>query len=396
MPPRAPDRPLFLRDPESRLVAGVAGGLAARIGVERVVVRAALGLLALAGGAGLVLYAALWALSAEPGPEDVLVRRPVTPRHTIGCVLVTIGGVLLLQRSGLVLAPGVIIPIGFAAAGVAVVWARSDDDERARAARDPVQALLVGRRSLLRLAVGCALLLVGIVLPFAHAHAFSSTKSGTLAAMASGAGLLVLLGPWSVRLYRQLAEERRRRIRSDERAELSAHLHDSVLQTLALIQRSDAPADVIALARRQERELRAWMLGRSEVGESDLRGALDVVVDRVEAQYDVTVETVVVGDCETDERVEALLAAASEAIVNAARHAGVRSVSVYVEVLSNELVAYVRDEGNGFDRGAVAPDRRGIADSIEGRIRRAGGRAAVRSTEGRGTEVELHVPRTSS
>ena len=221
------------------------------------------------------------------------------------------------------------------------------------------------------------------------------TRAALLAVVVTAAGLGLILGPWIVRLARDAAEERRQRIRSEERAEIAAHLHDSVLHTLALIQRSEAPVEITALARRQERELRAWLGGRPSVeAEVDLRGAVDAMASRVEENHHVTVDTVVVGDAPVDERVRALILACQEAVTNAGRHAGAPRVSLFLEADSDAITAYIRDQGRGFDPAAVPRDRRGIAESIVGRMRRQGGTATILSRPGEGTEVQLRLPRT--
>ncbi|HYL51104.1 MAG TPA: ATP-binding protein, partial [Acidimicrobiia bacterium] len=190
---------------------------------------------------------------------------------------------------------------------------------------------------------------------------------------------------------------RRERIRADERAEVAAHLHDSVLQTLALVQRrANDPREVVRLARMQERELRSWLLaggGPADTnGSASLGVALEEVAAAVEAERGVPVEVVRVRDCPFD-GMEALVLAAREAIVNAAQHSGANSVSVYLEVEADEATIFVRDRGSGFELGGVPDDRGGIRNSIVGRMTRAGGHAAVRSTPGEGTDVELVLPR---
>jgi signal transduction histidine kinase len=210
--------------------------------------------------------------------------------------------------------------------------------------------------------------------------------------VASALGLI--LAPFVVRLVRSLATERSERIRSQERAEVAAHLHDSVLQTLALVQkRADDPRAVAALARSQERELRAWLSGRVPGDTKRLGTALEAAAGEVEHDHGVPVEVVVVGDREVDAGVQALVAAAREAMVNAAKHAGVDSgpISLYAEAADGHVEVFVRDRGNGFEPGAVPADRRGIAESIVGRMARHGGRARIRSTPGEGTEVELSL-----
>jgi signal transduction histidine kinase len=202
--------------------------------------------------------------------------------------------------------------------------------------------------------------------------------------------LAVIFAPFVVRLGRSLAAERSERIRSQERAEVAAHLHDSVLQTLALVQkRADDPRAVAHLARRQERELRNWLLGRADSGSGTVRAALEASAAEVEEAHGASVDVVAVGDRELDERGIALVAAAREAMVNAAKHAG-GAVSVYAESNDEHTKIFVRDRGAGFEPDAVPADRRGIAESIVGRMERHGGRATVHSSP-EGTEVELEL-----
>jgi signal transduction histidine kinase len=193
-----------------------------------------------------------------------------------------------------------------------------------------------------------------------------------------------------VRLLRSLTEERSERIRSQERAEVAAHLHDSVLQTLALVQRSDDPQQVAALARRQERELRAWLAGRPAPGQAArLAPALEAAAVDVEEHHGVPVEVVVVGDRELDPATEAVVAAAREAMTNAAKFGDGSTVDVYAESSPEALRVFVRDRGPGFDPTAVPEDRRGVRESIVGRMERHGGRALITSDPATGTEVEL-------
>jgi signal transduction histidine kinase len=182
---------------------------------------------------------------------------------------------------------------------------------------------------------------------------------------------------------------------------MAAHLHDSVLQTLTLIQRhaDEAPGRARMLARRQERELRAWLFDDRAPADGrpdHLVAALEAVVTEVEDRHEVEVDLVVVGDAELDRRLEGLVAAVREATNNAARHAGVEVVSVYVEVEADRVTAYVRDRGRGFDLSAVEPGRLGVSESIIGRMARHGGRAEVHSTPGEGTEVVVEVGRPST
>jgi signal transduction histidine kinase len=210
-------------------------------------------------------------------------------------------------------------------------------------------------------------------------------------------GLALIIGPWIMRLARQLSEERRERIRAEERQEVAAHLHDSVLQTLALIQRSEDPSRMSALARVQERELRAWLYRPVGSPNGDLlSAAVDELDERIELSHHIRVESVVVGDCPLDGGIQAVVDACGEALTNAAKHSGAASVSLYVEVDPESVTAYVRDQGKGFDPETVPDDRRGIADSIRGRLQRYGGTAEVVSSPGEGTEVRLRLPRAAA
>jgi len=207
-------------------------------------------------------------------------------------------------------------------------------------------------------------------------------------------GLAMFAAPAIGRLLRTLDDERAMRIREDERARVATHLHDSVLQSLVLIQRSDDPRRMSALARRQERALRRWLYGGSDPGDpTTLAAAIEAMTAELEADHDVRIEAVIVGDQPLDGRAVELVAALREALVNAARHADVAQVDVFVEVDDAELTGYVRDTGRGFDPTTVPGDRRGISESIVGRLQRAGGTATLTSRPGAGTEVELRIPR---
>ena len=105
------------------------------------------------------------------------------------------------------------------------------------------------------------------------------------------------------------------------------------------------------------------------------------------------VELASAGDCPVDDSVEAVVLAAREAMTNAAKFAGVDEIDVYAEVTDDAVAVFVRDRGAGFDRASVPADRRGLVESIEGRLERAGGEATIASAPGEGTEVELRLPR---
>ena len=250
-------------------------------------------------------------------------------------------------------------------------------------------------------ALGLAQVVVGVLLVAAGAGLYltaddsADPRRGLVALAAVLAGLSLMGGPWWWRLSRELAAERRERIRTQERDEVAAHIHDSVLQTLALIQRnSGQPRMVASLARQQERELRAWLYGDAEPKpDQSVAAAIQRVSDEIEDMHGIPVETVEVGDCPADERLAALVQSSREAMANAARHSGADAVSVYLEVEPHQVTVFVRDRGCGFDPEQVPAHRRGIAESIMGRMARHGGKAAIRSRRNEGTEVELVMPR---
>jgi signal transduction histidine kinase/phage shock protein PspC (stress-responsive transcriptional regulator) len=392
-------RPLaFARRRDRRMVAGVAGGFADAHGVDPVVVRAALVVATVAGGLGLVVYAVGFAWATEPAAGEPVAGRAVDPRRTVAVACVLAGGVMLMRAAGLwpgdplVLAAG-IVAAGLAALGVFGSGASVPDRGGGRALVERrLPGVTAGRYARLRITGGALVLAVGLVVAGAHQGVSSGVRLGILATALTVVGVALVLGPWIARTAQEVAEERRERIRSQERAAMAAHLHDSVLQTLALIQRSAGdPRRTVTLARRQERELRAWLYG-GDTTSATLAAAVRAMVEDVESTYDVTVDAVVVGDRSYDERAGAVVAALREACVNAAKHSGVHEVSVFVEVTTGAVDAFVRDRGRGFVRADVAPDRRGISESIEGRIVRLGGTVEIDSAPGSGTEVHLRLP----
>ena len=206
-------------------------------------------------------------------------------------------------------------------------------------------------------------------------------------------GLALVVGPWALRLVNDLGAERAERVRTQERADMAAHLHDSVLQTLALIQKNSGDATTVArLARAQERDLRTWLFEGEATDDTTLAGALRDVAASVEETHPVVVDVVTVGDSADSEAVRTVANATREAVVNAARHAGVPRVDVYAEATPDAVEVFVRDRGAGFDLDAVAADRHGVRSSIIDRMSRHGGSAEVRTSPGAGTEVRLHMP----
>jgi signal transduction histidine kinase len=391
----------FCRSTSDRVVAGVAGGLAAGLGLDAFVVRAAFVVLTLAGGTGIAIYMVAWfvlpkADTSRSMSQDMRLDREDTMQiASVG--MVVLGGLLLLRATGIWFSDAIVWPVLLGAMGLALIWRQADADERSALTGLADRFDIRSRRlALVRMVAGVVLVSGGVGVFLAANNAFEAIRQGILATAGIVIGLMLVFGPWWWRLGKELAEERRGRIRSDERAEVGAHLHDSVLQTLALIQRNAAdPKAVMGLARRQERELRSWLHGEpmNPLG-ATLGSAIERVAAEVEELHGVAVDEVTVGDCPLDERLQAVVGATREALVNAAKWSGTMSVSVYAEVEDDRVSVFVRDRGKGFDlEVATGEDHHGIADSIKGRMSRHGGRAEIRSTLGEGTEVELEMKR---
>lgn len=380
----------FLRSRRDRVIAGVAGGLGARLGVDPIILRITLVIMTLAGGAGVMLYAVGYLISEEPAEDEEPPARPFDLQQSGAVGLIALGVMLLLRAVGLWLSDAVVWPALLVGIGSAIIWARGDTP-LSRLPSDPVGLSGAGPTAIGRVAAGAIIALTGLV--FLLTQVTDPVRIiGPLAGILLGSALL--FGPWLYRLWLQLNEERDQRAQVQAREEVAAHLHDSVLQTLALIQRSsDNPRRAVALARRQERELRAWLYADRAARSATLTSAVEDLVGEVEAGYAIDVEPVVVGDTPLDGDVAALLQALREALVNAAKHAEVEQVSLFVEVESDRVLAFVRDRGKGFDPDAVPDDRLGLRRSVVGRVRRHGGGAMITSALGEGTEVEAWVPR---
>jgi signal transduction histidine kinase len=356
--------PAFARRADERVIAGVCAGIAQALAVDVTLVRLVFALLALAGGAGILLYLALWAYSDSRSRIWVV-------------LLVAAAGAVLLHAVGL--SNRSVAGVALIAGGLALAWRRGGGFH----ADAPLSW------------AGLAVAAAGVVLLFEGGR-----PGATLLAPGAIAGaLLLILGPWAWRLALERDAERSARIRSEERSEVAARVHDSVLQTLALIQRhAQEPRRVAAIARRQERELRGWLYGDQPLGDesASLLAALSAAAADIEELHGVRVELASAGDCPVDEAAGALALAAREAMTNAAKFAGTDEIDVYLEVSDDAVSVFVRDRGVGFDRSEVPPDRRGLVESVEGRLERVGGRATVVSTPGGGTEVELLLPRRAT
>ncbi len=391
------DRPLsnlrFARNADDALISGVAGGLGARWGVEPVLVRIALVVLSFAGAVGVVIYLSAWWLSLDPGDPRAPRPREQSAAQALAFGAIVLGLVFLLRDAGLWLGDALGVPLIIAAVGAAIVYVGTGPKRRARWTRASLARDTSGRPPLVHLLFGGALVVGGAVWFLTLNRSLEGVLTVVMAVAVTTMGLAVVFGPWVYRMTNQLSDERRDRIRSEERSELAAHLHDSVLQTLALIQRNaSSPRKMASLARRQERELRSWLYGQPEAADTSLEAAVHQMADGIEESHEVTVETVIVGDRVLDERTNAVVHAAREAIANAAQHSGSDEVSVYIECEPETLTAYIRDRGKGFDPTRVPNGRRGITDSIKGRIERHGGSVVFTSSEGEGTEVQIVMP----
>ncbi len=383
--------PRAFREPDARLVAGVAAGLAGHLGWPVAAVRIGFAVLALCGGLGLALYAAYWlVLPLRRGDGPAADRREpgLLPILSLGAVL--LGAALLASAIAPTLDLGSLnglltAAVVMAAVGAAIIWRQADDEQRDawRSDAGPARWWRVGG-GLGLIALGALLLVVGASDPQAAVR-------GLLVGLVVAAGLALLAMPWIRRQWEAAHNERTARIREAERAEVAAAVHDSVLQTLTLIRtHSDDPETVTRLARAEERRLRTWLYQPAAEQESALRAALDGLAASVEAAHPVTVEVVVVGDCALTPPIRAMLAASAEAMRNAAEHAGT-TVTLYAEVEPDRTEVFIRDRGPGFDPAAVPPDRLGVRESIVGRMERNGGSAQIRTGES-GTEVRLVMP----
>jgi signal transduction histidine kinase len=383
--PASRPRPPLARAGADRVCLGVAAGIARWARVDPALVRAAFLLGTAIGGLGPAAYAVAAVALEDPPPAEVPPsRRSRTPMvAAIGLLATAI--VVGLGLGGDLIDVGTLISATLLVAGVSLVWRRTGGIELTRGDGDSARAL--------RVVAGLGLVLGGIVLYGGAGTDLSSAASAAIAAgiVAAGAGLI--FAPRLAATREALDEARRVRIRAEEQEALAARLHDSVLQTLALIQREAEPGSrAAALARRQERELRGVLYGEQHPGVRTLTGALQETAARVEEQYGVRVDLVQTRDLPLSEPVVALAAAGGEALVNAAKHAGVDTVSVMVRIDSESATLFVRDRGKGFDPAAARGGGHGIEGSIEARLERVGGSASIDSAPGRGTEVELRVP----
>ncbi|GHE10714.1 histidine kinase [Streptomyces alanosinicus] len=410
-----PPRKLY-RSSDGRWLGGVARGLAGHLGLPVIWVRLAFVGLFMANGLGALLYAAFWffvplgvggvgdhkpplAVETAPGGRRRLLARKPDRGQIVALLLMVFVSMVFVSSVNLTsAAKAYLLPAVLVMAGVALVWRQADNARRARWVE-------VGSRrrtlTLLRAAAGVLLVTAGVSAVFVLQGSAAHLGAVLQAALAVLVGIALLAGPYLVRMTQDLSEERLMRIRAQERAEVAAHVHDSVLHTLTLIQRNaDNANEVRRLARAQERDLRTWLYkpegtGKDEADEPDtVAEAVRRSAAEVEDKHGVPIEVVIVGDCPLDERTGAQMQAAREAMVNAAKYGGEGgAVQVYAEVEGRTVFVSVRDRGPGFDLDSIPADRMGVRESIIGRMERHGGTARLRSVPGGGTEVELEMER---
>ncbi|MFE9255096.1 PspC domain-containing protein [Streptomyces sp. NPDC006879] len=404
------------RSAEGRMLGGVARGLAGHLGLPVIWVRIVfIGLFIFADGLGVLLYAVFWVVvplgvggTGKPkSPFEVTpdgrrrLRKP-DRGQTVALVVLLISALVFVSKVQLGGEAGRYIwPLLLIGAGVVLVWRQADNDRKAHWSASRGRNRLI---PVARVLSGVALVGIGLAVFIVVRGSAAQLGNVLTAALAVLAGIALLAGPWLIRMTQDLSEERLMRIRAQERAEVAAHVHDSVLHTLTLIQRNAEDArEVARLARAQERELRAWLYrpegnGKDEAQEPDtLADAVRSIAGEVEDLHGAQIEVVVVGDCPLDEKLAAQMQAAREAMVNAAKYGGGGgAVQVYAEVEGNTVFVSVRDRGPGFDLDAIPGDRMGVRESIIGRMQRNGGTARLRSAPDGGTEVELEMERAGT
>jgi len=390
-PPLPEGTPRLYRSRRGRLAGGICRGLALHLGVSVWLVRAAFAVFTWIGGLGVFAYAGFW-IFVPLGEVPEQARS--APRPQVRLALLALTGLGLLVLFGVPMTrPGswrTVLPLAAVGLGLAVLWRQADDEQRGA---DPAPRVAHAAR----IALGAAIALGGFVaLTISHAS-WAETGRTLLAAVALLVGAALIGLPYFLRILRDLAHERTARAREQERAEVAAMMHDSVLHTLTLIQRQhDNPAQVARLARAQERELRDWLYGERKTAAESFAEALRACAAEVEDRHGARLEVVTVGDAPLDPQLEACVAAAREAMVNAAKYAAAAPISVYAELAEERVEVFVKDRGPGFDPDRVAPDRMGVRESIRGRMDRHGGRAEIRTAPGEGTEVRLTARRAAA
>lgn len=368
--------PKMTRERSERVVAGVAAGVARHLGLDVKWVRLFFVAASFAGGFGALLYAALWMFVPLSRTDEPVTRQRLSPVN-VGLVALGFAGALIALQVSSGAGATVVFVLGVLIVG-AVIALQAYDRGTGTAAN--VAALTLG-----------AVLIIAGVLAVAVLGESAGVAGVVVSVLVTVVGVAVLVVPLIVKLANSLVAEREAKAVADQRAEIASRLHDSVLQTLALIQKEAGDeAAVTRLAHSQERELRAWLFDDATPNHTTAFAALQKAAGEVEDMFGVVIQPVTVGeDVAFDERTEAVVLAAREAMVNAAKHAGVDTIDVYAEHLAGELTVFVRDRGTGFDVGAIPEDRHGVRDSIIGRVEKAGGRVGVESSPSNGSEIEL-------
>ena len=401
--------PQLKRDLSRKVIAGVASGIAEHLQMPVSWFRMAFVLLSFMfeGLLGVLLCGVLWVL-VPAGEHDEAPglagasrarMRPQRVAQRVDAGVVFSAGVLIMGLmwgvSGQVPYGGTLSwPLLLAGVGVVLIWVQADGRAwRGGSAGERPASRGKTIASVARLIGGLILVGLGTSWLLASQFGWSGLQPAVAAAAALLAGLTVVAAPWLLRIWSRVRTADRERLRAEARADMAAHLHDSVLQTLALIQRqADDPVAVASLARRQERELRTWLYGE-ETRAQTLKGALEQLRADVEERFPIAAEVICVGDMDLDEAATALMQATGEAVTNAAKHSGASRVDVFAEVDPEQVEVFIRDRGCGFDEATIRQDRMGVKESIRARMERHGGTARIRTAPGEGTEVRLELRR---
>lgn len=393
--------PPVSRSPRGGEFSGTSRALGEIFGVSGLLVRTCIAILATAKGLGIGLYILAWALIPKRKGEEEGGDHLTSFRHSLGMVLVTAGIMVIARYLGLWFTDGTTAVVSLIAIGFMVVWERADDAERAGI--DAVVGTLMGGKvpdlyklGWIRLFVGAIFMTGGIGVMVVTTRGVSTGDMAdiAIAITLTMVGVATVALPLIQQANRKTEEAVRDRVRAEERADMAAHLHDSVLQTLALIQRTQDPNRIHQLARQQERALRTWLFSdqTQEQVAKTVREAMEMAATHIEGIWPVKVELVVVGDRDLTPALEQVIAATSEAVVNAAKHAQVDKIDVFADVKADTISVWVRDEGVGFDPGTIDESRQGVRNSIIGRLDRLGGQVQIYSEPGEGTEIEITCP----
>lgn len=382
--------------PPAALMGGVCAGIATHLDVNVWLVRAIFVGLLFLNGVGALAYALAIALIPAGNPASPQLAAPTRLAAQLnqlqskdgrdqaatifsGVVLLALAAILVAWSRGW-LESNAYLPLLIIGCGAALAWSQAEE----------VMHTPRSMAAIARLAAGLALAVLGVLIWLSDHTDMSGMLIGAFAALVMLSVVALVLAPLWLGVIRQLSQTQAAQARASERADIAAHLHDSVLQTLTLLRaQADDPQRVAALALSQERELRAWLYGDNHPTNENLRSEVESVSREIEQLYGVPVDSVIVGDTPATAKTRVLTSALREALANAVRH-GKPPISLYVEVSGQEVEAYVRDHGAGFDLEAINPDRHGVRDSIIGRMQRHGGSATIRAREP-GTEVCLRL-----